>query len=391
MMARRPLALCFVVMLGLGCEPENPASQQVTLEVRELARFGGVEGTGDLDWVAGVAVSDDEVFVLDSRAARVVVFSLGGEFLRDIGRRGGGPGEFQRPEAIGHSGDVLWVADPSGGRLELLTEAGQSYESIRWLVPADSLGTPAAPYMPMEDGSILAVPRSMPVSSIARGAIVHRNYYRATPDGDEASELYREKLIPTDFVTAEIPNGMMVGLHPHRQSPLVAPFPDGSGFAVVERAVAADQDVATFRFLIVTPDGTHVVDSQIPYQPIPAEGWRERHISGLEEDMLASSGTIDRTFIERVQEAISDLSYYPPVTQLVAGHGGVVWLRREDVPGDSVRWECYDMGGELVGSTLLPSTARMIAASRDDVWTVIPDEYDVPVIYRWQVVQPGAS
>ena len=386
---RRRIGLCLIVLAAVGCEPEDPSSQQVTLEVREVARFGGVEGAGDLDWVAGLAVSDDAVFVLDSRAARVVVFSPDGAYLRDIGRRGGGPGEFQRPEAIGRIGDTLWVADPPGGRLELLTESGQTHESIRWIVPADTLGTPAAPFMPMMDGSILAVPQSMPVSSIARGAIVHRNYYRTTPDGAEASQLYRERLVPTDFVTAEIPNGMMVGLHPHRQSPLVDPLPDGSGLAVVERSVATDEETAVFRFLIVRTDGTHAVDIEVPYEPTPADGWRERHIESIEADMLASSGTIDRTFIERVQEAISDLSYYPPVTQLVAGHGGVVWLRREDSPGDSVRWEKYDVTGDRLGSAVLPSGARMIAASADEVWAVIPDEYDVPVIYRWQIVQPG--
>lgn len=51
--------------------------------------------------VAGLGVSDaGEVFVLDGADVDVKAFDLRGKFLRRFGRRGGGPGEFQRPVSL---------------------------------------------------------------------------------------------------------------------------------------------------------------------------------------------------------------------------------------------------------------------------------------------------
>lgn len=45
--------------------------------------------------VVDVAMSGEEIFVLDGTGHRVLVLDLNGEWLREFGRRGQGPGEFQ--------------------------------------------------------------------------------------------------------------------------------------------------------------------------------------------------------------------------------------------------------------------------------------------------------
>src|SRR5512135_3755384 len=52
------------------------------------------------------------IYVADAGSHRVLVFDFGGEFLRAIGRKGQGPGEFARPTGIGLvEDDGIAVAD----------------------------------------------------------------------------------------------------------------------------------------------------------------------------------------------------------------------------------------------------------------------------------------
>ena len=63
----------------------------------------GVESGADeymFGRVAGIAVQDDRLYVLDSQVPTVRVFDLNGNYLLDIGQEGQGPGEYERPNAI---------------------------------------------------------------------------------------------------------------------------------------------------------------------------------------------------------------------------------------------------------------------------------------------------
>jgi hypothetical protein len=56
----------------------------------------GKSGANDeFGWIAGIAIdSDGRFFVSDPMSSRLRVYDSAGEFVRDIGRKGGGPGEF---------------------------------------------------------------------------------------------------------------------------------------------------------------------------------------------------------------------------------------------------------------------------------------------------------
>ena len=56
-------------------------------------------------------VIGDRVLVLDISASTTRAFSLTGDYLGDIGRRGEGPGEFLRPTAATRAGDSILVSD----------------------------------------------------------------------------------------------------------------------------------------------------------------------------------------------------------------------------------------------------------------------------------------
>jgi hypothetical protein len=80
----------------------------------EEASFGVESGDEAymLGRIAGIAATDEEIYVLDEQKPAVRVYDYHGRHLRDLGAGGEGPGEFQRPR---------WVAVTADGRVLVLS------------------------------------------------------------------------------------------------------------------------------------------------------------------------------------------------------------------------------------------------------------------------------
>lgn len=80
---------------------------------------GQTSGAGKMQRPVAMAVSPNEIFVLNAGSQTVKVFSLGGEFLREFGSPGRDPGEFRNASALALRSDIeLLVADPGNSRLQ---------------------------------------------------------------------------------------------------------------------------------------------------------------------------------------------------------------------------------------------------------------------------------
>lgn len=97
-------------------------------DVRELFRVGAEGGAGnDVFGAVGDVGFDaaENLYVLDRLNARVVVFDSTGRFVRTLGRRGGGPGEFSAPQqmSVGRGGEVI-VSDAGRRALVVFSRDG---------------------------------------------------------------------------------------------------------------------------------------------------------------------------------------------------------------------------------------------------------------------------
>jgi hypothetical protein len=96
--------------------------------LREDLRLGAVEGDSLSTFGRIMDVEVDRagrIYVLDGQAQAIRVFDARGQFVRTIGRKGAGPGEFK--DAIGMDWDehqALWVADQGNARYSLFDTAG---------------------------------------------------------------------------------------------------------------------------------------------------------------------------------------------------------------------------------------------------------------------------
>jgi len=77
--------------------------------------------------------SAGNIYILDVRDCRIQKIDAEGKFLKSIGRRGQGPGEFQSPFSMDIDGaDNLFVFDARGLKIEVLSSDGKPLSTIKF-------------------------------------------------------------------------------------------------------------------------------------------------------------------------------------------------------------------------------------------------------------------
>ena len=109
-----------------------------TATLEEQVRVGVLEGPDEyiLGSVAGIAVTESgDILLVDTQVPAVRRYAPDGTYLGDLGREGGGPGEYLRPSSIVilPDGRIL-VRDPGNGRINVYGPDGESLTS--WRLPA---------------------------------------------------------------------------------------------------------------------------------------------------------------------------------------------------------------------------------------------------------------
>lgn len=142
MIARRH-GLLAAVLLAMGAA--DAAAQARTIlpgrdrplrgSAPQVYAVGAAEGADHemFGEVAGVAFDRaDNLYVLDRTGARVLVFDRAGRFVRQVGKRGDGPGELQAPMSIALAADgTLFVHDLARPGVSLFRPDGTFARSFR--------------------------------------------------------------------------------------------------------------------------------------------------------------------------------------------------------------------------------------------------------------------
>jgi hypothetical protein len=109
--------------------PDKPLFEDPLFTLEEELSIGGTDDREEYIFMemSRMAVDDHgNIYILDRRAAHIKVFDSSGTYLRTIGRKGQGPGEFQNPIEMFISYDhELLIEDFNNRRLSFYTLEGE--------------------------------------------------------------------------------------------------------------------------------------------------------------------------------------------------------------------------------------------------------------------------
>ena len=353
--------------------------------------IGELDGPDELlfGWIRSIAVdANHNVYAFDDQAQEVRVFDSAGEYLETLGRRGEGPGEFSRAEAIAMLPDGrLVVRDPGNSGLEVFVPG--TTETERWRYDVGGLFS-VTPLHTDASGRTYLDTRDLSADDFVMHVIVFG------PDGTqidtlpEPSSTYEPPAVTAERGRSSVGYGV--------------PFSPQLHWTVHPSGHFLSGLSTDYRIDLVRDDG--VLRIERAADPVPvSEEERARERESVTQDMrdFAPDWTWNGPPIP---------DHKPFFRDIVAGRDGRIWVRvstearavenpdhdPEDPSStpmlwrEPVRYDVFEADGSYLGAVSAPAG---FAASPDPVfdgdhvWAVTRDDLGVERVVRFRIVVGG--
>lgn len=405
----------FTAALALGvlasCESSEPRGLATpgtigldglsTWHAEPTARIGSLDGADDaLTRIGPIVISENgELLIAQPQEAHIKVFAADGTRLGTIGGQGRGPGEFQRIDFIGLSGDSIYVSDSGIGRITYFSREGTVVRTVDLATPPrmeqtdeysiDYLRT--AGHLMLPDGSALAEIRTTRSAPVVEGRQIRFNKPLHIPFVRIDAQTLRVDTIGWR-VTRETRDSIPVGAG--KLYWFTAPFanhdlgalsvrPAGLVIAREDTAHNANRSILLAR---LTPAGDTAFVRRYSYDPRPVS---QEVVQAAARRIAENSGdariaSMSEEFVATLSRTGSIPRYLPAATALTTGQDGSIWLRREELEEATATWIVFDSEGDARGELSLPSSQTVAAVNRGVVVTREEDSLGIPhiVVYR---------
>ena len=355
---------------------ELPAEDRILeAEFEEVYRVGSIAGNAweQFSRVSAVGFSESgNLHVMDDQSGRVVVVSEEGEFVREFGRIGDGPGEFagSTNTAVGFTvlrdGRTV-VFDPGHGAFDVFGPDGEFERSVR--MPGNSMYLMRT-LLPARDGENVITTN---VAAFGMGGSAggpepsFRPVYRLVVTGDEA--------VQDTVIRAWRPPGDPDGFGPE----LVAGALPGGGLVYT--------DSSAYAIKVAEGNGELTRVLTRPFRPEPVtdrirDREIERQLEENEERVARSDPRLAAARAELGRRRISSMEFYhevPVVRDLQTSWEGTIWvLRRGEEPASDGPIDVLTPDGRYIGTFAAGMIALPDAFGPDGLAAFIErDEFDV--------------
>ena len=349
--------------------------------------IGVVEGEAayQLAQVMGVArLSDGRIVVADGQSGQLRFFSAEGKHLRSVGRKGGGPGEFQLMQWLGVApGDSVLVWDGRASRLSVFAPDGTL---ARAFTPA---GLRMFPHVEaVMGGALLMTPGMDPMRMGERPEGEFRDttvWMRVPLAGAAPREVSRR---PGEEMFMSKVGGMTMadqvvfgrGLH-------VAGAPDGfyAGFSDAFQVEHRGPDGALRRIIRRPHQPRRVTEADLEAYHARQAGMQ---MVGLPPEMAAQAREMQRTQRERIPHRAT----LPAFSQLLVDAAGNLWARDPRPLVDQPhRWSVFDPEGRWLGTVQTPADLQVRQIGTDWILGTAQDELDVEHVRLYRIQKPAAG
>jgi len=277
----------------------------------------------------------------------------------------------------------LAVTDFQRG-IHLFSPDGEFAELISFHINDGSTAFGVRPIFPLGDGSVAAFAPAGN-SEIIGGSVTQETWFKASRDGAIVDTL-AVMSVEGRLFSVRYKETPRAGGHPLSWASLLGAPPTGTSLVVVDRPSATSGDAATYQVLRIGLNGDTLDAMALAYGPVPllgaqidsialamAQGWAER--------MNAAVPAV----AAEIKDQVVWPAYQPPVTKVLCGSDGSVWLRRELVGAPSARWDILDEDLAPIGWVKLPLGFDVKVVARDRVYGVELDDFDVPSVVRFDL------
>ena len=357
--------------------------------------IGELEGPDEylFGTVGSIAVNDDRtVYILDAQAQHIRVFDSTGTYIETLGRRGEGPGELRRAEAIALLPDGrLVVRDPGNSRVQVYGPGpGKTAE---WGYRATTDYTDEPMYTDAR-GRTLLVTRDQSREDFAWQLVF------LGPDGTpldtvpQPSSDYEPPTLKAEYVTDNSSSSTSTPV----------PFSPTSAWALHPGGHFLTGLATEYRIELGRDDGVLRIERE--YDPVPVSD-DER---GFLREMITQQMRNTQPDWNWDGPPIPD--YKPPFLQLHPGRDGRIWVLpwpqwdflesdEQDPSGTpagpmmNLVWTSYDVfeeNGAFLGTVQVPEGFSAIPVpvfDGDHVWAVSRDELGVERVVRYRILVEG--
>ncbi|MDE0103173.1 MAG: thioredoxin domain-containing protein [Bryobacterales bacterium] len=363
------------------------------LRSSELGDVVFVSTESEHEWVStigripgGLMLDANRIVLADGLSMNLFFVDISSGEVRTVGRRGQGPGEFQRVRTIGRTEQGgVFVDDFIAARVTVFSDDGTLVETI--------------PYKPVSFRGHAMVPR--PVGVQADGAIIFRDadpIFSERPNGP-----YRERIsllaLKRDGSRAEIAD------LPGRE--MVRRNYGGVGFNAYEKPFSYSSLEAVAGSLVVVVDTesgylsgydrlgevsiTFDFGRGVVVTDEAEQLWRQERIARTEKRSNVTNVPVDAgALLSGLGDMANDeKDFYsnqegndvaPSHSRLIVDGDGRVWVQRYPLPGSATAlWQRWHLGDHELDMVLeLPADYRVLDAVGDRVLLRTTDELGVP-------------
>ena len=342
-----------------------------TLGAAPSVEIGVVEGAPEyqLGTVMGaLRLASGEIAISNAASQEVRFYDPAGAYLRSVGRRGGGPGEFKGLGPIQVlQGDSLFAFDILQQRLSVFSPAGDFVRSVQMERTPDG-GYPFAVGM-LRDGSVIARVISSNGSASQGLQRSTETYLRYSGDGKLRDTVTVQPGSERFIQSQSGEGGMMRG---SITTPLF-------GHLRV-MAVGADRLVfggnESYELAIYTPEGVleRLVRRRQPARPVTPEA-----LDALLKTRLDRiSDPARRQQMERTYAEIPHPETMPFYETVMLDDESNLWVREfQPPPAGPPAWTVFDPDGRVLGAVSMPDDFRPTQIGRDFVLGIWNDDMDV--------------
>lgn len=379
------------------CDTRPALKEQEHWTMQLETRLGSVDGDDAFSLLIGARFGPaNSIYVLQPLDANVRVHDLATGERRVIGRRGFGPGEFVETTALGWYGPNLWVVDAQQGRISWFDAFGTL---IRTTTPRRSIpeGYVAVPRIvaPLSNDMMLLDMLAHVLPGNAGSPF--KRFAVSDTAGMITHELFRLANTHSRLavMNPRLPGRGLFARQPFGDDPLMSVDPAGEFIAVVDRPVAVDERLGAYSVTRYAPNGDTVWSVQRSYRPVPlGQNTVDAFSNDFVESVLKARGPGIRSRSEAevaVKAALYRPRFLPPVSNVLVGSDGRIWVQRNHGDTDSSRWDVFSPEGKLLGEVSGPAGITLLDSRDNRVLGVTKGAFDEPYMEVHRLVERSRS